>query len=62
MKLMQPTVKALSLSTKTSVRMNERGTLNFQHLYQSDDGETSFVDFFIMALDDEESEAQPMAG
>ena len=49
-------MKALSLSTKTSVRMNERGTLNFQHLYQSDDGETSFVDFFIIALDEDEGD------
>jgi len=36
--------------------MNERGTLNFQYLYQSHDGETSLVDFFIMALDEDEED------
>eukprot|EP01087_Luapelamoeba_hula_P021465 TRINITY_DN7512_c0_g1_i2.p1 TRINITY_DN7512_c0_g1~~TRINITY_DN7512_c0_g1_i2.p1 ORF type:complete len:130 (-),score=24.90 TRINITY_DN7512_c0_g1_i2:201-590(-) len=53
MKLLQPTAKALSMSTKTSARMNERGILNFQHLYQGDDGETSFVDFFILPLEED---------
>jgi len=53
LKMLQPTVKALALSTKTSVRMNERGVLNFQHMYQSEDNETSFVDFYIVALDEE---------
>jgi len=53
LKLLQPTAKALANSTTTQVRMNERGVLNLQHMFQTEDGETSFVDFFVVAQEEE---------
>lgn len=55
-KLVQPTVKALNMSTKTQLRINERGTLNLQHMYVTDNDQTSFLDFYVIPLEEEEEE------
>jgi hypothetical protein len=55
-KLVQPTVKALMSSTKTQLRINERGTLNLQHMYVTDNDQTSFLDFFVIPLEEEEED------
>jgi cell cycle checkpoint protein len=55
-KLLQPTVKALALSVKVAVRMNERGLLNLQHMYLSEDEKSCFTDFFILPQDEETEE------
>lgn len=56
MKLLQPCLKALSLATRTQVRMNELGLLSLQHMIPTQDGQFAFVDFFIVSMDDEDSE------
>jgi cell cycle checkpoint protein len=55
-KLVQPTVKALMSSTKTQLRINERGTLNLQHMYVTDNDQTSFLDFYVIPLEEEEED------
>jgi len=45
--LLQPAVKALSLATKTQLRINEVGLLSLQHMIKSEEKNISFVDFFI---------------
>eukprot|EP01127_Copromyxa_protea_P016009 TRINITY_DN4698_c0_g1_i3.p1 TRINITY_DN4698_c0_g1~~TRINITY_DN4698_c0_g1_i3.p1 ORF type:complete len:174 (-),score=19.66 TRINITY_DN4698_c0_g1_i3:258-779(-) len=57
MKLLQPCLKALAVATRTQVRMNELGLLSLQHMISTADGQFTFVDFFIVSLDDEESES-----
>jgi len=44
---LHPAVKALSLSAKTQLRVNELGVLSLQHLIKNEDKNMSFVDFFI---------------
>lgn len=57
-KLVQPTVKALNLSTKTQLRINERGTLNLQHMYVTDNDQTSFLDFYVIPLEEEQEDME----
>jgi len=56
MKLLQPCLKALTIAERTQVRMNELGLLSLQHMILTVDGQYAFVDFFIMPMDDEESD------
>lgn len=51
MKQLQPCVKALSYAKKTQVRVNSEGLLSMQHMISHEDGNTSFVDFYILPLD-----------
>jgi len=44
---LQPAVKALNISTKTQLRINQIGILSLQHLIKNEDKNISFVDFFI---------------
>jgi len=46
--------KALSLSKESSIRMNENGVLGFQHMIRGEEGQVTFVEFFICALETEE--------
>jgi len=48
LKLLQPCIKALAVSKKTQVRINTDGLLSLQHMIQTEDGQLSFVDFFIV--------------
>lgn len=57
-KLVQPTVKALTMSTKTQLRINERGTLNLQHMYVTDNDQTSFLDFYVIPLEEDEEDME----
>ncbi|KAL6068595.1 ssDNA endodeoxyribonuclease [Balamuthia mandrillaris] len=61
LKLLQPTVKALALAAKTQVRMNERGVLNLQHLFHSEE-QTSFVNFYFVAQEDLEDSEEAEEG
>jgi len=45
--LLLPTVKALSQSTRTQVRMNQNGLLQLQHMYRREDKKTTFIDFIL---------------
>jgi cell cycle checkpoint protein len=56
LKTLQPSVKALNLATKTQVRMNSRGTLSLQHLLKTEDGHSCFVEFYMLASDDDDDE------
>ncbi len=50
-------MKALAQATKTQVRMNERGVLNLQHIIYTDNDLKSFVDFFVMPLEEEDEDS-----
>ncbi len=50
--LLQPAVKALSISHKTQLRMNQVGVLSLQHMIKNEDKNISFVDFFVAPEDD----------
>ena|SRR5690554_5522243 len=54
--LLQPAVKALALSHKTQLRMNQVGILSLQHLIKNEDKNISFVDFFIAPEEGEEED------
>lgn len=45
--LLQPAVKALGLSHKTQLRINENGVLSIQHMIRDEDKNISFVDFLV---------------
>lgn len=54
-KLLQPTLKALAIARKTQVRINALGLLSLQHLVATDDGQTAFVDFFVVPKEEADS-------
>mmetsp|Transcript_8027 Transcript_8027/g.9180 ORF Transcript_8027/g.9180 Transcript_8027/m.9180 type:complete len:345 (-) Transcript_8027:885-1919(-) len=55
--LLQQAGKALSVSDKTFVRMNAEGTLSVQHMITHQDGQKTYVDYFILAdIDQDENE------
>jgi len=45
--LLQPAVKALALSHKTQLRINQVGVLAIQHMIKDEDRNISFVDFLL---------------
>ena len=56
--LLQPSVKALALSKKTSLRTNRRGVLSMQYMIMISETVTSFVEYFCLPVeDDHESQA-----
>jgi cell cycle checkpoint protein len=44
--LLKPSVKALALSTKISIRTDDRGFLSMQYMIRLEDGQTCFVEYF----------------
>lgn len=52
--LLKPSVKALLVSSKTSLRMDVRGFLSMQYLVVNDDGQVCFVEY--LCTPDEEIE------
>eukprot|EP00039_Didymoeca_costata_P002839 m.62994 g.62994 ORF g.62994 m.62994 type:complete len:287 (+) comp11552_c0_seq1:189-1049(+) len=46
--LLKPSEKALALSTKISIRMNEWGVLSMQCLINTEDGQAVFVEFLCL--------------
>jgi cell cycle checkpoint protein len=54
MKFLQMSVKALAVAKKTQIRINQQGLLSLQHMITTDDGQTSFVDFFFVPMDEDE--------
>lgn len=53
LKYLQPVIKALSGATKTQIRMNSIGMLNVMHLIATEDGQTSFIEFFLLPSTDD---------
>ncbi|KAG8235409.1 hypothetical protein J437_LFUL018628 [Ladona fulva] len=46
----KPSLKALALSTKVSIRTDDRGLLCFQYMIKTDDGYTCFVEYYVSIL------------
>uniref|UniRef100_A0A0B6ZTE3 Cell cycle checkpoint protein RAD1 n=2 Tax=Arion vulgaris TaxID=1028688 RepID=A0A0B6ZTE3_9EUPU len=44
--LLKPSVKALALSTKISIRTDDRGFLSMQYMIRLEDGQICFVEYF----------------
>ncbi|KAK2145826.1 hypothetical protein LSH36_655g01043 [Paralvinella palmiformis] len=44
--LLKPSVKALMLSSRISLRMDRRGFLSMQYMIKTDDGQVCFVEYF----------------
>jgi len=47
MLLLKPSVKALMVSTRTSIRMDTRGFLSMQYMIRLDDGQICFAEYFV---------------
>lgn len=47
--LLKPSVKALTLSSKVSVRTDTRGFLSLQYMIMADDGQVCFVEYYVSA-------------
>jgi len=45
--LLKPSVKALMVSTRTSIRMDTRGFLSMQYMIRLDDGQICFAEYFV---------------
>ena len=45
--LLKPSVKALMVSTRTSMRMDSRGFLSMQYMIRLDDGQICFAEYFV---------------
>ena len=45
--LLKPSVKALMLSTRISLRTDNRGFLSMQYMIKTDDGQVCFVEYFV---------------
>ena len=45
--LLKPSVKALMVSTRTSIRMDNRGFLSMQFMIRLDDGQICFAEYFV---------------
>lgn len=45
--LIKPSLKALTLSSKISVRMDNRGFLSLQFMIQNEDNQISFVEYLV---------------
>ena len=45
--LLKPSVKALMVSTRTSIRMDTRGFLSMQFMIRLDDGQICFAEYFV---------------
>ena len=57
--VIQPTVKALAVASKTQVRVNQRGVLSMQHMVtDTKQMSTCFIDFFILPSEDGDSDEE----
>ena len=45
--LIKPSIKALALASKVSIRMDTRGFLSMQYLIQNEDGSVCFVEYLV---------------
>ena len=45
--LLKPSVKALGLSTRVSIRTDTRGFLSLQYMIKNEDGQVCFVEYFV---------------
>lgn len=50
--LLKPSVKALSLSTRVSIRTDNRGFLSLQYMIKNEDGQVCFVEFYCAPDED----------
>jgi len=55
--LLKPSVKALILSSRISIRTDQRGFLSMQYMIKTDDGQVAFVEYFC-APDEEVADDQ----
>lgn len=54
--LLKPSVKALSISSRVSIRMDNRGFLSLQYMIKNEDGQVCFVEFYCVPDEEEEEE------
>lgn len=45
--LLKPSVKALAISTRVSIRTDNRGFLSLQYMIKIDDGQVCFVEYYV---------------
>ena len=45
--LLKPSVKALALSTRVSIRTDNRGFLSLQYMIKNEDGQVCFVEYYV---------------
>lgn len=45
--LIKPSVKALSVSSKVSMRTDHRGFLSLQYMIRNEDGQVCFVEYYV---------------
>ncbi|OWF42256.1 cell cycle checkpoint protein RAD1-like [Mizuhopecten yessoensis] len=50
--LLKPSVKALALSTRVSIRTDNRGFLSLQYMIKNDDGQVCFVEYYCAPDED----------
>ncbi|CAH3199353.1 unnamed protein product [Porites evermanni] len=55
--LLKPSTKALQLSSKISIRMDNRGFLSLQYMIVNEDGQVCFVEY-LCAPDEEVDEEE----
>ena len=48
--LLKPSTKALQLSSKISIRMDNRGFLSLQYMIVNEDGQVCFVEYLVSSL------------
>lgn len=54
--LLKPSVKALGLSTRVSIRTDNRGFLSLQYMIKNEDGQVCFVEYYCAPDEDEDDE------
>lgn len=54
--LMKPSTKSLVLSSKVSIRMDDKGFLSLQYMILNEDGQICFVEYLCSPNEDEEDE------
>ncbi|KAJ3138432.1 ssDNA endodeoxyribonuclease [Geranomyces variabilis] len=60
--LLQPCLRALALSTKSNIRINETGFLSMQFMVPINENDISFVEYLVSPLVDEEDGDAPNTG
>lgn len=48
--LIKPSVKALSVSSKVSMRTDHRGFLSLQYMIRNEDGQVCFVEYYVSQI------------
>lgn len=57
--LLKPSVKALALSTRVSIRTDNRGFLSLQFMIKNEDGQVCFVEFYCAPDEDVDEGPEP---